>query len=70
MDHHGRLYVVSNFAHIAVSVEIFYYANHWLWAFKVHCGMKTEQIMRIKVFWVILTLFWNPGESFLDKNDR
>ena len=47
--------------------ETFYYANNWLWAFKVDCGMKTKWGTRTTMFWAILTLFWPLGESFLGK---
>ena len=36
---------------------MFYYAKHWFWAFKVHCGMKIKQVMKKIVFQAISTPF-------------
>ena len=52
---------------LTVFRETYYYTNHWLWALKAHCGMKTDRVMEKIVFRAILTLFWALGEWFLAK---
>ena len=42
--------------------EMFYYENHCLQAFKVHCRMKIKWVVKKIVFWAIVTLFWPSGE--------
>ena len=41
----------------SVFCEIFYYSNHWWWGFKVHCGIKTKQLMKKTIFRWFWTYF-------------
>ena len=48
----------------SVFCEVVYYANYWLLAFVVYCGMKTKRVMKEIVFLVILIDFKGHKGSF------